>query len=53
MFECDQCGRLWIQEAVDVNKYRGYSPDDDPDSRVKVLGFNAGADDVADESAEE
>ena len=39
MFECDQCGRLWVQRAVGVNEYRGYSPDD-PESRVKILGLN-------------
>jgi len=40
VLECDNCGRLWIQEAVGVNKYRGYSPDDEVGSRMKVLGLN-------------
>jgi hypothetical protein len=26
--ECEQCGRLWVQQAPEVNKYRSYSPDE-------------------------
>jgi hypothetical protein len=40
VMECDNCGRLWIQEAVGVNQWRGYSPDDAAESRMKVLGLN-------------
>jgi hypothetical protein len=43
MMECDNCGRLWIQEAVGVNQWRGYSPDDGAESRMKVLGLNQAA----------
>lgn len=39
MFECDECGRLWIQTKPGVNEYRGYSPDDIV-TRSKILGFN-------------
>ena len=40
MFECDECGRLWIQESPGVNKYKAYSPDDGPETRAKILGLN-------------
>jgi hypothetical protein len=40
VMECDNCGRLWIQEAVGVNRWRGYSPDDATAPRMKVLGLN-------------
>ncbi|KAA1257026.1 hypothetical protein LF1_56640 [Rubripirellula obstinata] len=26
--ECPQCGRLWIQRGIGVNKYRAFSPDE-------------------------
>jgi len=39
MYECDECGRLWIQEEPGKNVYHGYSPDE-PKKRKKALGFN-------------
>ena len=38
--ECDNCGRLWLQEKPDINKYHAYSPDQSPEQRVKMLGHN-------------
>jgi len=26
--ECEDCGRLWVQNAPGVNQYRSYSPDE-------------------------
>lgn len=43
-FECDKCGRLWFQQTPDMNHYHGYSPDDDPDARTKMLGYNEAVD---------
>ena len=40
--ECDECGRLMIQQKPDVNKYDGYQPDNS-DSRNKMLGYNKAA----------
>jgi hypothetical protein len=37
ILECDQCGRLWIQDAPDRNTYRPYESEE---SRGKVLGLN-------------
>ncbi len=38
MMECDECGRLWIQEGVGKRKYQEYIPGSQ--DRKKVLGFN-------------
>jgi hypothetical protein len=38
--ECEQCGRIWVQRTPDMNHYHGYSPDDNDDSRIKLLGYN-------------
>ncbi|MBT5021103.1 MAG: hypothetical protein HON04_20420 [Planctomicrobium sp.] len=43
MFECDECGRLWVQESPTVNKYKAYSPDDPLGERAKILGLNQDA----------
>jgi len=40
MMECHECGRLWIQKENSVNGYFAYSPDDEPENRMKVLGLN-------------
>lgn len=48
MFECDSCGRLWIQENPTKNKYRGFAPDDSAESRVKILGLNQSSDQTDD-----
>lgn len=37
ILECDECGRLWIQETPDGNKYRPYLSEK---ARRKVLGLN-------------
>jgi hypothetical protein len=38
--ECDECGRLWVQRTPYKNQYHGYSTDDAPDARIKLLGYN-------------
>lgn len=38
--ECDNCGRLWVQQGPDKNHYHGYSPDDAAETRRKLLGYN-------------
>jgi hypothetical protein len=38
--ECEQCGRIWVQQTPDMNHYHGYSPDDSDDARAKLLGYN-------------
>ena len=40
VMECDECGRIMIQQKPDVNKYLGYKPDDSV-PRTKVLGYNS------------
>lgn len=40
VLECDECGRLWIQEEIGVNRYRAYSPNYDGPAPLKVLGLN-------------
>ena len=47
-FECDKCGRLWLQQTPDMNHYHAYSPDDDADARKKMLGYNDAADESTD-----
>jgi len=39
MMECDQCGRLWIQESSGKNMYHSYQFEG-KDGRPKVLGLN-------------
>jgi hypothetical protein len=40
VMECDNCGRIWVQQKPDVNHYHGYCPDDLPQARPKLLGMN-------------
>lgn len=38
LMECDACGRLYIQRAPGVNRYRGYEPERDDGGTPHVLG---------------
>jgi hypothetical protein len=40
VYECDACGRIWIQKKVGVNQYQCYASEDTPEKRSKVLGLN-------------
>ncbi len=40
MWECDQCGRVWIEESVNANSFCAYSFDEPLEKRPKVLGLN-------------
>ena len=40
VMECEQCGRLWIQEAVGVNRCQSFAPEDHDDRGPRVLDFN-------------
>ena len=44
MMECEECGRLWIQEKVGVNKYKPFAPEEKIDTLHKVLGLNERSD---------
>lgn len=47
--ECDECGRMWVQQSPGMNHYHGYSADDPPAARAKVFGYNRFAGDSAEE----